>query len=59
MDLGFNPVIEKEQGRLFLLLEGKEPEVFFESLNHVFGISSYSPARKVDLDLEGIKEAAL
>ena len=22
VDLGFNPVIEKEQGRLFLLLEG-------------------------------------
>ena len=59
VDLGFNPTIEREQGRLFLLLEGREPEDFFDSLDHVFGISSYSPARKVELDVETIKEAAL
>lgn len=29
VDLGFNPTIEREQGRLFLLLEGREPRRFF------------------------------
>lgn len=59
VDLGFNPIIEREQGRLYLKLDGRMPEIFFDSLDHVFGISSYSPARKVALDLEKIKEAAL
>ena len=59
VDLGFNPTIEREQGRLYLLLGEHAPEEFFDSLDHVFGISSYSPARKVGLDEEEIKEAAL
>lgn len=59
VDLGFNPIIEKEQGRLYLLLEEREPELFFASLDHVFGISSYSPARKVSLELKEIMDAAL
>ena len=58
-DLDFNPVIEWELGRIYLILEGREPEVFYDSLNHVFGISSYSPARKTSLDVEEIKETAL
>ncbi len=59
VDLDFNPTIEREQGRLYLRLDDKAPEEFYDSLNHVFGISSYSPARKVSLDLEEIKAAAL
>lgn len=58
-DLDFTPVIEREMGRIYLRLEGQEPEIFYDSLNHVFGISSYSPARKTSLDLEEMKAAAL
>lgn len=58
-DLDFNPVIEWELGRIYLILEGREPEVFYDSLNHVFGISSYSPARQTTLDVEEIKQTAL
>ncbi len=58
-DLDFNPVIEKEMGRLYLLLDGRAPEDFYDSLNHIFGITSYSPARKTGLDLEEIKATAL
>ncbi len=58
-DLDFTPVIEREMGRIYLKLEGRAPELFYDSLNHVFGISSYSPARKTSLELEDIKAAAL
>lgn len=58
-DLDFNPVIEKEMGRLYLLLDGRAPEDFYDSLNHIFGITSYSPARKTGLELEDIKATAL
>lgn len=58
-DLDFNPTIEREMGRLYLLLDGRAPEDFFDSLNHVFGITSYSPARKTTLELEDIKATAL
>ena len=58
-DLDFTPVIEKEMGRLYLLLDGRQPEEFYDSLNHIFGITSYSPARKTSLELEDIKATAL
>ena len=58
-DLDITPVIEREMGRLYLKLEGQNPEQFYDSLNHVFGISSYSPAQKTTLELEDIKETAL
>ena len=58
-DLDFNPTIEKEMGRLYLLLDGRAPEEFYDSLNHIFGITSYSPARKTGLELEDIKATAL
>ena len=51
-DLDITPVIEREMGRLYLKLEGRAPELFYDSLNHVFGISSYSPARKTGFELE-------
>ena len=58
-DLDFSPVVEREQGRLYLKLEGRSPDIFYDSLNHVFGISSYSPARKTSMELEDIKATAL
>ncbi len=58
-DLDITPVIEREMGRIYLKLEGREPEIFYDSLNHIFGISSYSPAQKTSLELEDIKATAL
>ncbi len=58
-DLDIAPVIEREMGRLYLKLEGRDPELFYDSLNYVFGISSYSPARKTGFELEDIKATAL
>ena len=55
-DLDITPLIEREMGRIYLHLEGRAPELFYDSLNHVFGISSYSPARKTTLELEEIKD---
>ena len=58
-DLDITPLIEREMGRIYLHLEGRAPELFYDSLNHVFGISSYSPACKTTLELEEIKATAL
>ena len=58
-DLDITPAIEREMGRLYLKLEGRAPELFYDSLNHVFGISSYSPARKTGFELEESKATAL
>ncbi len=58
-DLDFTPTIEWEMGRVYLRLDGREPETFYDSLDHVFGITSYSPARKAALDLEEMQRMAL
>jgi len=59
VDLDLNPVVERDQGRIYLRLDGQPPEQFYDSLDHVFGISSYSPARQAGRTLEEIKQAAL
>ncbi|KJS86757.1 MAG: thiamine biosynthesis protein ThiI [Peptococcaceae bacterium BICA1-8] len=51
--------LEIEQGRLFLELEGENPEKYYESLSKVFGIFSFSPVRKGKLDMEEIKIISL
>ena len=48
-----------ERGRVFIRLHGQSPEVFYEALKSVFGIFSFSPVRKLELDMEEIKKAAL
>lgn len=58
-DLDKEAKINIERGRVFLRLDGDEPEVYYPSLNRVFGVLSYSPVRKVSLDLETIKDSAL
>lgn len=58
-NLGKDAQINIERGRLFLKLNGDDPEIYYPSLNRVFGVLSYSPVRKVNLDLETIKASAL
>lgn len=52
-------ILELEKGRIFLKLDGQEPGKYYEPLSKVFGIISFSPVRKANLDMEEIKEVAL
>lgn len=49
---------ERTHDRLYLHLNGTEPETLMERLKNVFGISSYSLAVKVDSEIEAIKKMA-
>ncbi len=51
--------VTQTQGRMFVLLNGEDPEPIFDICKHIFGISSMSAAIKVENDEEKIKEAAL
>ena len=51
--------IKRTQGRMFILLNGHDPEPIMDICKKVFGIHSLSLAIKVDNDVEQIKEAAL
>src|SRR4051794_33677712 len=54
-----NVKVTRTQGRMFVLLNGHDPEPVMEKCKKVFGIQSLSLAIKVDNDIEQIKEAAL
>ncbi|GGN48773.1 tRNA uracil 4-sulfurtransferase ThiI [Oceanobacillus indicireducens] len=54
-----NAKVKRTQGRMFVLLNGHEPEPIIEICKKVFGIHSLSLALKVENDVEQIKEAAL
>lgn len=54
-----NAKVKRTQGRMFVLLNGHEPEPIIEICRKVFGIHSLSLALKVENDVEQIKEAAL
>lgn len=58
-DLGNLPRLEKDQGRILLYLDGEEPEKYYNALDHVFGISSYSPVLRTSLDMQEILDGAL
>lgn len=45
--------------RMYILLNGEEPQAVCEKLKTVFGIHSFSLCYKVDSDLDQIKEACL
>ncbi|GLO66861.1 thiamine biosynthesis protein ThiI [Oceanobacillus sp. E9] len=49
----------RTQGRMFVLLNGNEPEPIIEKLKNVFGIHSLSLAIRVENSEEQIKEGAL
>jgi tRNA uracil 4-sulfurtransferase len=51
--------VKRTQGRMFVLLNGHDPQPVMEKLQKVFGIHSLSLAIKVENDLDKIKEAAL
>lgn len=54
-----NVRVKKTQGRMFVLLNGQDPDPIIEICKNIFGIYSLSLAIKVSHDLKEIKEAAL
>lgn len=48
---------KKEHDRMYVYLNGENPEAVAEILRKVFGISSFSMAIKVDADIDAIVEA--
>src|SRR5690625_4499941 len=54
-----NVKIRRTQGRMFVLLNGADPQLVIEKLREVFGIHSMSLAVRVDNDEESIKAGAL
>jgi thiamine biosynthesis protein ThiI len=51
--------VVRTQGRMFVLLNGHDPEAVLAKCRKVFGIQSLSLAIKVDNEMDKIKEAAL
>ncbi|HLR08414.1 MAG TPA: tRNA uracil 4-sulfurtransferase ThiI [Bacillota bacterium] len=51
--------VKRTQGRIFVLLNGHDPQPIIDKCRTVFGIHSMSLASKVDNDVEQIKHAAL
>jgi thiamine biosynthesis protein ThiI len=54
-----NVKIEAGRDRMFVVLNGENYLEIEESLKKIFGIQSFSPAVKVERDIEAIKAAAL
>ncbi|MFC0301930.1 tRNA uracil 4-sulfurtransferase ThiI [Virgibacillus soli] len=51
--------VKRIQGRMFILLNGQDPEPIMNKCQQIFGIHSLSLALKVTNDVEEIKKAAL
>ncbi|SDK43571.1 tRNA uracil 4-sulfurtransferase ThiI [Sediminibacillus albus] len=51
--------IKRQRDRMYVLLNGQDPEPIIEKCRHIFGIHSLSLAIKVENDTEEIKKAAL
>ena len=54
-----NVRVSRTQGRMFVALNGEDPDAVMEKCQKVFGISSLSLAIKVENNVEAIKEGAL
>src|SRR5699024_6491578 len=54
-----NVTVKRTQGRMFILLNGQNPEPIIKKCKHIFGIHSLSLALKVENNTESIKEVAL
>jgi tRNA uracil 4-sulfurtransferase len=52
-------IIQADRDRMYVLLNGEDGREVAGRLKKVFGIQSFSPAVKVEKDLEKMKEAAL
>ncbi|QDP40868.1 tRNA uracil 4-sulfurtransferase ThiI [Radiobacillus deserti] len=51
--------VKANRDRMYILLNGTDPEPILEKCKDVFGISSFSLAIKADNEVDAIKEAAL
>lgn len=51
--------IESSRDRMYILLNGEDGEEIIENLKGIFGIQSFSPAVKVEKDIDKMKEASL
>ncbi|GAB3065353.1 tRNA uracil 4-sulfurtransferase ThiI [Virgibacillus ainsalahensis] len=51
--------VKRTQGRMFVLLNGHDPEPIVEKCKNIFGIQSLSLAIKVDNEVDAIKSGAL
>lgn len=54
-----NVKVKRTQGRMFILLNGHDPEPIIDKCKHIFGIQSLSLAIKEENDPDKVKEAAL
>src|SRR5699024_3143632 len=54
-----NDTVKRTQGRMFILLNGQNPDPIIKKCKQIFGIHSLSLALKVENDTESIKEVAL
>ncbi|WP_445506349.1 tRNA uracil 4-sulfurtransferase ThiI [Niallia sp. 03190] len=51
--------VEAKRERMYVILNGENPEEITTVLKNIFGIQSFSPAIKLERDIDTIKEAAL
>ena len=51
--------IEASRDRMYVLLNGENGTEIIEKLKHIFGIQSFSPAIKVERNVEALKDSAL
>ncbi|WP_286229365.1 tRNA uracil 4-sulfurtransferase ThiI [Neobacillus mesonae] len=51
--------IEASRDRMYVVLNGENAKAVIEKLKHIFGIQSFSPAIKVDKEIETIKQTSL
>jgi tRNA uracil 4-sulfurtransferase len=54
-----NASIQADRDRMFILLNGEDSDEVGKKLKTIFGIQSYSPAIKVEKELEKMRDAAL
>ena len=51
--------VEASRDRMYVILNGEDGKEIIEKLKGIFGIQSFSPAIKVERDVENIKQATL
>jgi thiamine biosynthesis protein ThiI len=54
-----NVKVEANRDRMYVLLNGENCEEIIGKLKNIFGIQSFSPAIKIDRDIEALKQSSL
>src|SRR5690606_39273999 len=54
-----NVEIKADRQRMFLMLNGEDSKEINERLKYVFGVQSFTPAIKVNKEMDEIREAAV